>query len=420
MKYDIAVIGGGPAGLAAAYAARKLGAKVILVEREGVLGGMSTAGLLNVWCGNAESEFFSRILASDHTADKPVYADSPKPIKRLNFSPEALKCYYFDEMARAGVDVLLHTAVASAEFTDRKVRRVNLLSGACTITLDAAVFIDATGNGDLAALCGLEYDIGRPEDGFMQPLSVEFMLAGVDTEHAVFAGIGTPYAALAQKWVAEGKINEPAGHVILIRGVQDGTAYANMTHVIKTDGTDPFALTRAEIEARHQIPQLAAFIKECIPGYENSYVATSASFCGIRESRRFRGLYTLTEYDILDEKVFDDAIAYNVQYPFGIHTVTGGMARPDSERAKLKYSGQKYTIPLRCCIPEKADNLLLAGRCISGTHYAHGSYRVMPICMAIGEGVGNAAALAFADSIITKELLHSDEMQKLHAMLGRV
>lgn len=410
LDYDIAVIGGGPSGIAAAVSARRFGARVLIVERDGVLGGMSTAGLLNIWCGNADSEFFTRLGEVTSLTEK----------KQRVFSPEKLKNVYIDELERVGADVLLHSIPCGATVDNGRVESVTLLCGAERTELKASVFIDSTGNGDLAAMAGARYAKGRPEDGLMQPLSVEFMLCGVDETRAVYPTIGSSpeLEKKIREYVADGRINEPAGHIILIKGVEPSTVFANMTHVIKADGTSAADMTRAELEARRQIPQLARFIRECVPGYENSFVAASAQYAGVRETRHFEGEYTLTEEDILASRVFNDRIVRNAQYGFGIHTITRGMNTDGTSESKyLKYHGEKYTIPYRCFLPRSLDNLLLNGRCISGTHTAHGSFRIMPICFAMGEGVGCAAALATRDGLPLRGLLDGGKMKELQTLL---
>lgn len=203
-----------------------------------------------------------------------------------------------------------------------------------------------------------------------------------------------------QRYVAEGKILAPCGHVILLEGFEPGTACVNSTNVIRVDGTDERDLTRAELFTRRQIPQIVRFLNECVPGYEHACLVASACHIGVRETRRFSGLYRLTEDDILAQRIFDDWIVSNAKYVFGVHNLTGcggDVHKPD-------YHGERYTIPQRCFLTREAKNVLLNGRNISGTHLAHSSYRVMPICFAMGEGTGTMAALAVKNGVLPENV----------------
>jgi hypothetical protein len=191
----------------------------------------------------------------------------------------------------------------------------------------------------------------------------------------------------------------PAGHVIFIRGIREGTVKINMTNVIDLDGTKSEDLTAAEILCRKQLAGLVEFLRKEAPGFENCYVACSADMMGVRSTRHFRGQHVLNEKEISEGTVFPDWIASRAWYVWGTHNLYGPIGADN--RAKSKYSpyGQlphdkEYTIPLGALTPAGTDNLLLAGRCISGTFLAHSNYRVMPICMSMGQGAGTAAALA--------------------------
>ncbi len=379
LDYDIVVCGAGPAGVAAAIAARTDGAKVLLIERDGVPGGMATSGLLNNWCGDADSKYFRRILQ----ATQPVCEGS-----RRQYSPEALKLFLIEDIEASGAELLLHALVSGAAVEDGTLKSVRLSTKSGDIEVSAKVFVDATGDGDVAAYCGVPARKGRDEDGLMQPMTVEYEIGGVAPD-AVFAK--TPEtAAKLKEYADDGRVPFPVSSFIVLRGIEPGTAFVNMTNVIHADGTDVFAWSKAEIEARKQIPKITQFLRECVPGFENCFTLTSAAYAGVRESRRVQGLYTITEEDVRTGRVFDDRITNGVTYVFGVHDPTGGVKKSPTPKYERKY----YTIPYGSVVPVGMKNLLLGGRCISGTHLAHSSYRVMPICFAIGEGVGHCAAVA--------------------------
>ncbi|MBQ4353569.1 MAG: FAD-dependent oxidoreductase, partial [Clostridia bacterium] len=167
----------------------------------------------------------------------------------------------------------------------------------------------------------------------------------------------------------------------------------NMTNAIDVDGTNTEDLTKAALTCRKQMDSIVQYLRTYVPGYENCYVISSASLIGIRETRHFKGKYTLTGEDILRAEVFDDYVVRDAHFNFDVHNITG--AGLDETGVQHHWNQPKgYTIPYRCLLPEKKENLLLCGRNISGTHIAHSNFRVMPICVGIGEAAGTAAAIA--------------------------
>lgn len=381
-RYDVVIAGSGPAGIAAALAAAGNGASTLLIERAGFVGGMSTGGLLNIWCGYASSGIFRTVYE----------LTTKKRGRRHVYNPESLKHVYLDMLENAGVDLLLHSMVVGADMEGSVIRSVKTVHKGGYTDIAGSVFIDSTGDGDLAALCGVPFSLGRENDHKMQPATVMMMLGGVDESCAVYPTFGThpQYEKLMQQTVSDGLISKPAGHVICIEGYHPGTAGVNMTNVISVDGTDPVSLTEAEIHARMQVPAIVTFLREYVPGYRDCYLMSTGAWIGIRETRHFTGDFTLDEHHIQNNTVFKDWIVTEADYGFGNHNLDGS----GSDRHNKPYNHKGYTIPYGCFIPVGVENLLLNGRCISGTHMAHASYRVMPICMAMGQGVGTAAALS--------------------------
>lgn len=392
MDYDVIVLGGGPAGIAAAVSSAKCGARTLLVEKNGTVGGMGTSGLLNVWCGSSSSGFFRKVRAKT----------TQQRGRRSVFSPEALKSCYLAELEAAGAELLLHATYCGVHRRGTTIDSVQILGAGETFPLRAKVYIDATGDGFLAKDAGVPYCKGRETDHRMQPMSLIFSVGGVEESRAVYPSFGT-HPDLEQKmqdYVARGRIDSPAGHVILIQGFHPGTANVNMTNLVGLDPTKAEDLTRAELLTRRQVPQIVEFLRECVPGYENCFLLQTAQTVGARESLHFVGDYRLTEQDILAQRVFDDWVVSNAAFSFDTHSLTGSGKDPSC----LKYHGERYTIPYRCLLPQGVDNLLLAGRNISGTHMAHSSFRVMPICMGMGEGAGVAAALAVREGIPLRQV----------------
>jgi hypothetical protein len=262
--------------------------------------------------------------------------------------------------------------------------------------LYSKVVIDATGDGDVAYKCGIPYVLGRESDGKMQPATLMFKVGGVDMERAVFA---TSFETLVHtekgelQSLAREKLPYPAGHVLLYRSTIPGIVTCNMTNVTDIDGTSAEGLTKAEIICRKQMPEIVNFLREYVPGYENCYIIGSASLIGIRETRHFKGIKTITEEEIAGAVQHDDYVVYDAYFNFDVHNITGSGL--DETGCQKKFTQKKgYTIPYGCLIPEEIDGLLLSGRNISGTHMAHSNFRAMPICMGIGEAAGVAAALS--------------------------
>lgn len=402
---DIAVIGGGPSGCAAAVAARRFGANVLLLEKDGSLGGMAGPGMLSNLCGDAESGFYRRFLKA--------LAPRPFPPRKV-FSPERVKEVLAEEVLASGAKVLLHAALFGCDAENGRVTAARFAVRGGVLEVEARIFIDSTGDGELAALAGVPFDLGRTSDGLCQPMTLEFLIGGLDPERARFFEVGksAETKAALKKWLAEGRMPHPVDRILVTQGPEKTTAYVNSTNVIARDPTDPFALTKAELEARGQIAPLIAFLREEVPGYENAVLLSSAPYIGTRESRRFHGKTTLTEEDLAAGRTFSDRVTAGATFSFDLHDPEGRA----SAQEKPRYTGAYYTVPYGALVPENRKGLLLNGRCISGTHTAHSSYRVIPIAMAIGEGAGTCAAVALKNkSEVT--LLSPPEIEEVQNLL---
>ena len=224
----------------------------------------------------------------------------------------------------------------------------------------AKVTIDATGDGDIAAKAGAEFVLGRESDHKMQPATLMFKVGGVDIDRAVFLGsfesvYDTPNGELQA--LAKQHIPYPAGHVLTYRSTLPGIVTCNMTNAVEIDGTCAEDLTRASATCRRQMEDLVKFLREFVPGYENCFVISSASLIGIRETRHFKGKYTLTEQDILEARVFDDHVVKDAYFNFDVHNITGaGLDKTGVQKQFSQPNG--YTIPYRCLLPEVKENLL--------------------------------------------------------------
>lgn len=416
---DVLVVGGGPAGIGAAVGAAAAGADVILAERYGFLGGNATAALvMPLMSFHTQSETFERegtatLMPTDHGPGHPVIAgvllDLMERLVKAGgaispsletgyvvpFDPEVFKLVALQMLDDAGVRFLFHafaTDVAGKGVSDGVVFETK--SG--PIVIKAQSVVDCTGDGDVAVRAGAEFEIGRSKDGLVQPMTLMFRL--VDFQQEVFAkyiedhpdqwrGVHGLWDLVTQA-TENGELDLAREDILFFGTPHPHEVSVNSTRVTRVLGTDVWDLSYAEWESRRQLRQLAAFFRKYVPGFEDAYVAQSGVNVGIRETRRITGEYVLTADDLLTARKFDDVVARG-SYPVDIHN-------PEGKGTVLRKipAGEAYDIPLRSLIPRDVEGLVVAGRCISGTHEAHSSYRVMPIAMATGHAAGVTAALA--------------------------
>ncbi|MGH7639270.1 MAG: FAD-dependent oxidoreductase [Gemmatimonadaceae bacterium] len=418
---DVLVVGGGPAGLGAALGAAQAGARVVLAERYGFLGGNATAALvMPLMSFHTQRPEFARanvttLLPSDHGPGHPVIAGVLQQLlERLvraggaiapsidtgfvvPFDPEVFKLVALELLDAAGVHLLLH-AFATDVLGGSNVEGVAFASKSGMLAVRARVVVDCTGDGDIAARAGAPVELGREGDGLCQPMTLMFRM--VEFQPAAFRAYVREHPAdwrgvhglwqLVQQATEAGELDLPREDILLFGTPHEHELSINSTRVTRVLGCDVWDLTAAEMESRRQLRQLTAFFRKYVPGFERAYVAQSGVQVGVRETRRIAGEYRLTADDLLGARKFDDVIARGT-YPVDIHN-------PEGRGTTLVRipSGESYDIPLRALLPQVAEQLLVAGRCISGTHEAHSSYRVMPIAMATGHAAGVCAALAAA------------------------
>ncbi len=389
-EYDVIVAGSGPAGMAAAIQAARGGAKVLLLESQGSVGGIATTGLMSHFTGTADSKLYRETL--ERMNEKRCCDNG----EITTIDPEMLKNTYYEMIDEENVDLLLYTFVCEAIVENNKIIGVITESKSGRQAFLGKVVIDCTGDGDVAYRAGAEYFKGREEDGLMQPATLMFKVGGVDYDRGVFPWgfeitVDTEKGELQS--LAKKILPSPAGHVLLYKSTLPGIVTCNMTNCIGIDGTSAADLTKAEIVCRSQMEPIVKFLREYAPGYENCYIISAASLIGIRETRHFKGVKQLNENDILEAKQFDDAVVKGAYFNFDVHNISGsGLDKTGVQKHFTQDKG--YTIPYGCLVPEKIDGLLLSGRNISGTHMAHSNFRAMPICAAMGEACGAAAAIA--------------------------
>lgn len=390
-KYDLIVTGGGLTGVAAAVGAARQGISVLLIEKSGCLGGAAVNCLVNPFMpysttatqsGKKETVRLCRGIFEEITTELVTW----NAMDGILFHEEYLKLILDRLVKKAGVQVLFHTTLAEVQKSGKKIEAVSVINKAGKQTFYADYFIDATGDADLAVLSGCPYHLGREEDHLCQPMTLCFRVANVDMEK--FENARGRINEIYKQMQKEGKIKNPREDVLIFHNLVKGVLHFNSTRIVKLNPVDPFDLSKAEMEAREQVIELFQFLKSSIPGFENSDLMVSAPSIGVRESRMIDGVYTLTAEDLKACTKFDDAIAAG-NYDIDIHN-------PEGSGTSHYYfpEGTYYTIPYRSLQPVGTNNLLVAGRCISSTHEAQASYRIMPICCCLGEAAGVAAGIA--------------------------
>ncbi len=416
--YDVLVLGGGNAGCAAALAAARHGARVLLIERYGFLGGTATAAMVGPWMtfhsgeerivGGIAQEIVERLVrrgaSPGHIHDSSDYVPTITP-----FDPEIHKALLFEMMAEAKVDLLLHAWLLTGILDEDRVVGASVATVGGGRTYAAGITIDATADAVAAYSVGVPTQKGD-ERGRVQPASLMFRLSHVDlTKTATYVRMHadqmrtslkahertapalTAVAGLYELWAQaqdDKIVSVPREVVSFFISPYPDEVTVNMTRVTDIDPLDPDDLTRAEVAARGQVMQLLRFFRERVPGFENARIAATGTQVGIRESRRIVGRYTLTARDVLEARQFDDAVARSA-YPIDIHNPSG----TGTTTHRLP-PGSSYEIPYRCLVPENREQLLVAGRCISTTHEALASTRLTPTVMTLGQAAGTAAALA--------------------------
>ena len=403
--YDVVVVGSGSAGSTAAIAAARMGARTLLVERMGFLGGISTAVLDTFYAFYTPGEAPRRVVGGIAWEVATALAAEGAAFERPNtygagtgitYDPEVLKRAWEALALRADVEVLLHTWVTGVDLdADRRVRALTLFNKGGAARVEATVVVDASGDADVAAWSGVPFD-DPAANGQVQSLSTVFRMANVDVERAEAFGKAALWERMREASVS-GAYRLPRIEGSWHRTPQPGVVMALMTRVPRVNATDPVQLTRAEIEGRRQAWEYARFLRERVPGFERAAMVSTSPAIGVRESRRVHGRHRLTAADVLAGRRFDDEIAL-CGAPIEDHH-----AGTDT-RWRYVPDGGVYGIPYRCLLPQGVEGLLVAGRCFSATHDAHASARSMGTCMTMGQAAGAAAALATAGGKVPGDL----------------
>lgn len=442
---DVLVVGGGTSGVGAAVAAARAGAKTLIVERYGFLGGVANVGLcLHTFHSSKGQrvvaglpwEMIQRMKAMGGSTG-PVWIQNAHMQTTTPIDVEVMKYVTQEMILESGGNILYHTSPLEVVMEGDRIAGVVMLTKGGKLLVRAKFVIDCTGDGDISTWAGVPFEKGREGDKKMQRMSMVFKMGNVDVPRMFAAiGKGVAWAPLPDGgeqypvwWSATlEKYADDVKREGLFLGTDEfwgNTVHARETNINASrlqglDGTSADDLTVGEVEGKRQVFKLAQVLRKYVPGFERSHIQATAPFIGVRETRRMLGEYQLTASDCVSGRKFDDGIA-KVGYPIDIHDPTSG------KTLFTPISGEdgSYDIPYRCLLPRQVDGLLLAGRCISTTHEAMASTRTMVTGMMVGQAAGTAAAIALRNKSSVRDVgasqLRSDlRAQGVHLDVGPV
>ena len=417
---DVLIVGGGPGGLGAGVMAARQGARTMLVERYGCAGGTAVFGEITPFmCNHVEHltldrpvyvEWCRQMQKYRSDADKkrePFNPDLDENIFNRRISKDEAALAMEDLLLEAGVELLYHHELVDVVMKDGRIDAAVFSSKSGLCAIRAKVYVDSTGDGDLAVLAGAPFEFGNAE-GLCQPMTTCFKLSGVDRsrmpEKAV---INERYLAA----VARGDIRCTRENVLFFNYIDEDVIHFNTTRVIKKSGVDARELSQAEIEGRQQVREFLRFLRAEIPGFENARIHSMAHHIGVRESRRILGEVFQTAEDFKTCAKYPDGIA-KVRYQIDIHNPSGSgttlVQMPPDEWYELRYG---------TLIPKGSRNLLMGCRAISVDHALHSSMRIMPPVCSLGQAAGVAAAVCAKRGCAPKEL-DGAEVRRLLAEAG--
>lgn len=405
-SYDVIVVGGGPAGCTAAAAAAREGARTLLVEATGSLGGMGTSGLVPAWCPFSDKEkMVYRGLAAKvfNTLKAQMPHVREDAMDWVPIEPEKLKRVYDDLVTESGAHILFLTALADVDRDDHgNINTLLFLNKSGLQAFRAAVYVDCTGDGDVAAWAGAEYQMGDEATGELQPATHCFILGNVD-DYAYLNGpklhAENPHSPIHEV-VRSGEYPAIPDTHLCNNLVAPRAVGFNAGHLWGVDNTNSFSVSGALVEGRKMAAAYRDMLAAVHPAaFGNAVVMSTGTLIGTRESRRITGDYVLTAEDYISRRSFDDEICRN-SYFIDVHgTQKEQQSGAGSSQSITLYGpGESHGIPYRCLTPRGLRNVLVAGRSISCDRRVLGSVRVMPVCLAMGEAAGLAAALAAAQT----------------------
>ena len=420
---DVIVVGSGSAGATAAIAAARSGAKTVLIERFGFMGGTSTQVLDTFYGFYTPGEHATKVVGGlpddviDRLKQRKAAFERPNTFGAgtgITYDPFTLQLVWEELAQEAGVRLLYHSFCTDVIMEGRLITGVIVDGKRGLMKLTGRVVIDASGDADVCHQAGVPYERAGDIDP-AQTLTTTFRMVNVDVERAKSFGKKALWARMEEA-AASGDYDLPRREGSWHITTQQGVTHTIMTRVAEVDGTDPVALTQAEIEGRKQAFEYARFLVDFVPGYENAALSWLNPSIGVRETRRVYGRYRLTRDDCLSARKFDDAIG-----------ACGAPIEDHSPGVDTTWTylpqGMTYDIPYSTLLPQKIGGLLVAGRCFSATHDAHASCRSMAQTMTMGQAVGTAAALAVESDILPTDLpiqRLQDKLLQMGAKFGEI
>jgi hypothetical protein len=414
---DVIVVGSGSAGATAAIAAARTGASTVLIERYGFMGGTSTQVLDTFYGFYTPGEVPTKVVGGVPddvvTALKWHKAAFERPNTfgagmGITYDPFTLRMVWEELAQQAGVRLLYHSFCTDVIIEGGRIAGVIVDGKRGLLKLTGRVIIDATGDADVCHQAGVPYERAGDIDP-AQTLTTTFRMVNVDVERAGAFGKQAIWSKMEEA-AATGDYDLPRREGSWHVTTQQGVIHTIMTRVAHLDGTDPVALTRAEIEGRKQAFEYARFMRDFVPGYEQADLSWLNPSIGVRETRRVYGRYRLTRDDCLRARKFEDAIG-----------ACGAPIEDHGPGADTKWvylpEGMTYDIPYRTLLPQDVEGLLVAGRCFSATHDAHASCRSMAQTMAMGQAAGTAAALAIREDTMP-HALSVPQLQSILQQMG--
>jgi len=408
-EYDVIVAGGGPAGIAAAVSAARLGARTALIERYGILGGMLTSGQVQPILGHAEGRtMYDEVVELLESGHENVHVKTTRNGREVGVDLEEAKHRLLKLCLEAGVYVYLQTPVVDVLKEEDRVTGVKICTPTGLTDIHARVVVDSTGDGFVAALAGAPFEVGRKLDGKCQPTTLEFTVDNVDETYnfGCFGGSdpvtlpdGRKYSQVCKDACARGELPENVSIVRIHHTLKKGERNINATQVNGRNTLTVEGNVEADFLLREQIPVIVEFLKKNAPGFENIRVKSVANTLGVRETRRFIGDYVIGDEDVEKGGRHPDVVVHKAWFLIDIHNPAGG-----GQAEKHSQPATPYDIPYRSLLPKNVEGLLLSGRNISGTHRAHASYRVMGVAMPTGQAAGTAAALSARMDITPRAL----------------
>jgi len=441
IQVDVVIVGAGPAGFAAAVAAAREGARVLLIERENYVGGMMATGMPilsfhdsmgNKVIGGIAVELIKQLETRGASSGVILFPGHPFFPSRAFVDPELLKLVTLEMLEEAGASLLLHTLAIEPVIDNNVVRGVIIANSCGRGLIEAGVVIDASGDGVIASRAGARWFMRQKRD--LQPMTLIFRMGKVDWQVFRRFILDHPDVVPSGKWVdyyrekcpksftvfgfqkqvesgrLEGLLppsSELPQHQLIINMLPTGEAAINFATVGGYDPVNVSDLTAAEMKARKLVFAIATWLQKTIPGFEAAYVSYTHGTIGIRESRRIVGDYVLTESDVLNGKRFEDGVVL-CGCGMDVHTPDGS-----PQPLKDRVSFEAFHIPLRCLLPKGLEGLIVAGRCISTTYLANGSIREMAVCMSIGQAAGTTAAHAIKNRVSPRDVDAEDLRSKL-------